>query len=355
MLPLGFVGSPPSPPQSGPALPLNGRQLQFVVGGLVGISILFAGTDPLTFGQVASQINAQGQDLLFSYVFGSTLVVQTIQAGGAAALQCLNGDAAPALGLPTDGSVAFGQDARLVLRQGVENYSYVDPNGSSTFFYKIRFFNSVSQLTSEFSLPVQGGSPAQVPPANLVRCYVDLSDAQGAAISNQEVLVYVRFSGAQAGGFTVVGSPIRMLTDVNGHAELMLLRGVQATVTIGGTDLARQVTVPTNPTVLAINFLDPTVGTDDLFNVQVPDLRLCREEDPVSIQSQMVFRHCVGIADELEADNRLEEAESVLRSLSLYLDVLPATSDASCKHTVEGRLNRLSPRVREKKRCASGA
>ncbi len=66
----------------------------------------------------------------------------------------------------------------------------------------------------------------------------------------------------------------------------------------------------------------------------------------MSEQSRSVFRHCVGLAKELEAADRLEEEEAVLRALSVYLDALPAIADGSCRHVVEGMLSKLSPRVR---------
>ncbi len=273
VLPVGFTGSPPSPPIAGPSLSISGLQLQFVLDGIQSVTILFTGTNPLSLGEAATQINAQAAGILFSYVYGSTLVVTTVQGGASASLQCVAGDAAAVLGFDiTASGVAFGQDARLILQPTLESYSYNDPYGSNSFYYKIRFYNSVTELTSTFSIPVQGASLPQAPALNLVRCYVDLSDAQGLALQNQEVFIHTRFNGAQAGIFTVVGAPIVMLTDSNGHAELMLVRGASFTVAIGGTSLARDVTVPTDPTVLSINLLDPSLGTDDLFAVQVPQL-----------------------------------------------------------------------------------
>lgn len=268
------LGAPKVASGVGPSAGIVGKKVSFLINETVPVEITFTGTDPLTFAQAASQISTRSQGLLFSYVSGNVLVVTTVQAGLIAALRCTGGDAAPLLGLPTaePGSLAFGQDARIVLVHGQEQYGLVDPDGSSAFFYKTRFYNTLTKLSSEFSAPFQGRSPRALTPASLVRCYVDLVDQNGAPAANVEVLVGSRFDGAiQLEGRTVTGGSQRLLTDADGRAELLLARGLDVVVAIGGTALARTVTVPTDTAVTALNLLAPANGEpDDLFRVQVP-------------------------------------------------------------------------------------
>jgi hypothetical protein len=268
-LPLGAPTTPPSPSQTGAYVSVVGLDLQFLVDGVKTVSVVFTGSNPLTLAQVATQIAAQSNQLLSSFVINGQVVVQTGQLGEIAMLQCTGGEAAPLLGFDTTtAGIAFGRDVRIPLASTNEHYSVVDAHGSSSYFYKVRFFNSTSGSFSDFSLPTQGASPAGVSQTNLVRCYVDLVDLTGAAIPNAELLIYNNFNGLQVESRTVTGGSIRLLTDSNGHAELLMPRGAQIRVAIGGTDLARDVTVPTDTTIQAINLLDPSVGSDDLFTVQ---------------------------------------------------------------------------------------
>jgi hypothetical protein len=70
----------------------------------------------------------------------------------------------------------------------------------------------------------------------------------------------------------VTGGSIRLLTDVTGHAEALLPRGTQVTISIGGTPLVRDILVPTDPTVESLNLLAASSGQNDLFDVQTPQI-----------------------------------------------------------------------------------
>lgn len=273
-LPLGVVGDPPASPQTGPSAYLVGKTLEFLVGETVPVTVTFAGSDPLTFGQAAFQTNTQGQGLLFCFVLGSALVVQTTQPGAGAVLRLVGGDAAPVLKLyhGIHHGLAFGRDARPALVLGEQKYSFVDPNGLAKYWYKARFFNSASRLTSAYSAPFQGAPLRGIDACHLVRGHVDLVDLFGEPINNQEVLVYNAFNGTQVAGKTVVGGSRRQFTDRSGRAEFLLVRGTTVVVAIGGTTLARDVLVPTDPAIESIALLDPGVGTNDVFSVQVPNL-----------------------------------------------------------------------------------
>jgi hypothetical protein len=107
----------------------------------------------------------------------------------------------------------------------------------------------------------------------MVRGFVDFVDANGNAKKNQEVLVYTRMDGTIIDGKVVVPSaPTRRLSDENGHVELQLVRGTSITIAVAGTDLVRDIDVPTDAAITSFNLLDPTKGTNDVFRVQVPNL-----------------------------------------------------------------------------------
>jgi hypothetical protein len=266
-LPLGSPIVAPSPPQTGAFVTIVGKDLHFLIDEKTPVDITFTGTDPLTLAQVATQIAAQSNQLLSSYVISGQVVVQTTQIGEIATLRCAGGEAAALLGFDTT-SAAFGADSRIQLTVGKEQYSVLDANGAPQFFYKTRFYNSASSLFSDYSLPSQAVTIVGVSAANLVRCYVDLVGSMGAALGGQEILIGLVFTGAIVEGKALVGGNTVLLTDVNGHAEMLIPRGQKITMAIGGTDLVRDITVPTDPNITSLNLLDPSVGTNDLFTVQ---------------------------------------------------------------------------------------
>lgn len=274
-LPVGNdTAVPPSPAQDGPSVPLVGLTLQFLLDASVPVNVTFTGSNPLTFGQAATQIQAQSLGLLTAFVLGSTLIVQTVEAGLKATLLCSGGTAAPLLGLPTVGpdALAYGRDARIVLKHGEQDYSFVDPNGSASFFYRARFFNSFAETVSQWSAPFQGTTPQGLDNAALCRGFVRLVDLTGEPAAGQEVLIHNNFNGQQVEGQVVVGGDIQLLTDSKGYAEVLLARGASITVGIGGTSLARDVVVPTDPAVESFDLLASAGASNDLFAVQVPSI-----------------------------------------------------------------------------------
>lgn len=273
-LPVG-AGARPSVPETGPFLVISGRSLLLRVNEAIDLTISFTGSDPLTLAQCATQVADQSGGLLSSYVLGGRLVIETQQPGGAAVLRCVGGDAAPALKLATaePASVAFGKDANLALVQGELSYTITDYNGSSHFWYKTRFRNSLTGALSDFSTPFQvGKGGVGLSSDRLIVGYVELVDAQGQGLKNREVLVYNRFDGSVFDEKVVAGGTVKMLTDKNGRAEFTLVRGSYVTVGVSGTSLVRDIHVPTDPTLDSFNLMSAEVGSNDVFTVRVPVL-----------------------------------------------------------------------------------
>lgn len=268
-LPLAFDGALDD---TGVTAPVGGLDLQFLVMGVIPVSVTIPGSGQVTLSSVATAIQAQAGNCLLSYPSKGTLVVQTRRVGVVASLECTGGQAAPLLGLPI-GAIAYGQDARIPLVPGQSQYGFADPYGSPDFFYETRFFNSASRLVSNFGLPFRGPTAPVFSSDNLVRCYVRLADPSGNPLANQEVLLSTPDTqGLQINGSTILGSSGKLLTDSNGCAQVLLARGLKVTVAIGGTGLARYVCIPDDPSVTSLDLLSPSAGRDDLFAVQAVDL-----------------------------------------------------------------------------------
>lgn len=266
----------PSVPVTGRSVVIVGKTLQVRVGEAQDLVLVFTGTDPLTFAECASQITAQGQTKLLSYVDeDGLLVIETTEPGTGAVLRILESEAAPLLGLPIEepDCLAFGRDARIPIKLGTESYLFTDLRGSDAYWYKTRFRNRVNLAVSEFSQPFSLGHALGISAANIACGVLDLVDTNGKPLPNKEVVVYNTYQGDLVEEKFVAGHGEARLTDSNGHVEFTLVRGAHMTVVISGTDIARNIIVPTDGDVSIFKLLDPDVSTqDDNFVVQIPSI-----------------------------------------------------------------------------------
>jgi hypothetical protein len=275
-IPADLYGqSPPLAPVTGAQVAISGLQLQLLFNEETPVNVNFTGTNPLTFHQAAVAISAQGDNFVSAFVWtDGRMVLVGAQPGNKAIMRVVGGDAAPLLGLTTSGvtATAYGKDSRIELIAGQDAYSFTDYHGDSSYWYKTRFHQALSNNVSDFSLPFSTDSGSIVNPASVIVGTIDLVDAQGKPIENREVSIYTRFGGNTVGAFGVIPRDIRQLTDVDGHAEFQLLRGLQVTVSVAGTQLVRDITVPADPTLSSFGLLDPGIGSNDVFTVQVPEV-----------------------------------------------------------------------------------
>lgn len=253
---------------------VSGKSLLLRVNELNDLTIAFTGVDPVSSSSIASQIQTQGLGLLRTSIAGGFISMETAQPGAVVTLRVVESDAAAILGLPIaePDSVAFGHDARIAIIEGQAGYNVIDPHGSSDYFYKVRFRNKDTNAVSDFSDAFSGNTTGGVDPSELVRGTLKLVDMLGNSLPNYNVLLHNTFKGTSVGDSLVVGGPVQALTDSNGQVEFFLVRGITITVAVAGTNIVRDVTVPEDPEIESFNLLDPSLGPDDLFKVQVPNI-----------------------------------------------------------------------------------
>lgn len=267
-------GDPPNPSVTGGLVNIVGKELQLLIN-YDTLIVTFTGSDPLTLTQVASQIATQSTGRLTSYVASDgRLIIENVWPGLMSRLEVLESDGATILNLPV-GESARGRDPRFSLVPGQQYYALRDYFGSSDFFYRSRFYNTVTGAQSDPSTAV-GADPAQSINAgidNVVIGYVNLLRSTGKPHVGAEVRVYNEFSGLTPIAAVVTGGDLIEFTDESGHAEFSLIRGQKVTVSVQGTPLVRSVTVPTDPSVKLVDLLlDPSIGDPDVFKAMVPDL-----------------------------------------------------------------------------------
>lgn len=274
-LPEG-ADDPPSVPVTGPFANVSGQQLDLLFRDQDQLSVVFSGVNPLTYGDVATQITNAGRRLVRAYVTDAgELVLETYAYGTYASVTVLGGDAAATLGLPTaqPTNQAFGRDPRIPLIHGVEKYDYVDGFGSDSYWYKFRFRNRLLGTVGEFTPPFQVGASTNIEATNIVVGYLDLTDLEGKPLINREVLVSRSGPPVLVDGVLVADRDESRFTDTDGHASFNLIRGQAITLAISGTNVVISVLPPTDTTVNRFNLFDTQyIQQDDYFKARVPNL-----------------------------------------------------------------------------------
>lgn len=265
----------PSTPVTGTSVVISGMSLNLLVDERIPVDITFSGPDPVTYASAAAQISAQGQGRVTSYVDATGgMVIETTTLSTSTSLRVLGGDAAPQLALPIGEpeGLAFGREAWIPLVLEQSDYRFVDYFGSPLFFYKVRSRNSSTGAVSEFSASFSGPSRLGVDPQQVIEGRARLVQFSGRPLVNQEVRLHFRFNGAMVGDSVAVGGEQIGVTDADGRISFQLMRGQLVSVAIPGTNVVRDITVPTDPAVKTFNLLDPSIAGEDVFKVVVPNL-----------------------------------------------------------------------------------
>lgn len=265
-LPSG-APNPPASPQVGRWVNASGRSLLLLIG-TAQRTVTASGNDPLTYGQIATQVTAQTLGEVRAYAVDALLVLETNTVGGSARLEVLDGELAGLVGLEL-AQPAYGREPFLPLVDGQLDYTFVDHQGDPAFWYKWRLRNTLLDEVSAFSAPFQPSRPRITDTAI---GFVDLTDMDGSALEAREVRLYSRFNGQLSNGRVVAGYSTDDLTDENGHVEFELIRGLPITVAVAGTTLVRDLVVPTDAAISRFNLLSPEYGVNDVFKVQVPNI-----------------------------------------------------------------------------------
>jgi hypothetical protein len=254
--------------------PLVGKTLNLLVQERHEVAVTFTGVDPLGASAIAMKLETAGNGLYTATEDDGVFSLLTAQPGAEASIRVVGGDAAPILGFSTlePGAIAFGKNPRIPLVEGTTAYSFLDPHGDRSYFYRTRFRNSQTDAVSEYSDTFSGKSTTGVDPSQLVLAFLDLVDGAGRPLANRNVLIHYVTQYLEVSGKNVIGSDEKKTTDENGRVEFYAVRGVKLRVAIAGTNIVREVTAPTDAAVETFSLFDGTYGTDDVFVVQRPNV-----------------------------------------------------------------------------------
>lgn len=266
----------PAVAQTGPNVNVTGLVLELLINEKDLLAVEFTGVNPLTLSQVATQITTQSLGRLRAWVdTNAQLVIETTEPGTGATLRVISSDTASFLGLTLAAAdaLAFGQEARILLVAGTGSYSFSDKGGSSAYFYRTRLRNRSNNTVSEFGQTYNTEQVVGINPVNVVTGYLDLVDSAGRNLVGIEVSLRSPFIGSVIEGKLVAGSDLMQRTDAQGHVEFTLMRGQTYTLSIAGTNIAKEIVAPTDTAITSFLLVDDAFATqDDYFRARVPQI-----------------------------------------------------------------------------------
>ena len=264
------AGDAPTSPVTGALVNVVGTSLELLINEQE-LTITFTGSNPLSLSQAATQVSTQSNGKLSSYVDSEgQLVIESVQPGLSSRLAVLESEAATILELPIED--VTGRDARPNLVSGQTVYELTDYFGSREYYYRTRFYSSLTGARGEPSVSSTPKNANGVNASNIIVGYVELAQQSGGVWEGAEVHIYNEGGGPLVDGKLVGGATVKKLTDESGRVEFQVVRGQRLTIVVQGTVHIRTVTVPTDPAIETFNFFDPSIADDDVFRVSVPEL-----------------------------------------------------------------------------------
>lgn len=149
---------------------LNGKSLIVRASTQAGqqpdVSVVFSDPNPVTVAQAVTASSTLGPQILASTDGFGHLVLSTLATGRNTVLKIVGGTATADLGLPLY-ATAQGSAPYVVLVAGDQQYTYEDPQGTDTSWYRWQFFNTGTLASSALTVPVTAQS-ARVDPVRRI-------------------------------------------------------------------------------------------------------------------------------------------------------------------------------------------
>jgi hypothetical protein len=258
---LGTVG--------GPYNLLQGKLFQIKVNGGSTQSITFTSVNPITVSEAAKEFNLTIVGAIMSDNGEGKPKITGSLLGTAGTLEIMGGAAASILGFIL-GQKDTGKDLNIDLLTGVDSYTYDDQSGEASYWYRTRYYDSISGAFSSWSDWIQGTAGSAIPVDNLIIGKLKLADIDGMALVGAKVAIVNVFNPLIVEGFFISGRQKEIETNAMGEAEITLIKGSTIDVILSGTSIIRRIVVPSSGTLF--DLMDPNLVQDDPFQIQVPDL-----------------------------------------------------------------------------------
>ena len=255
---------------------LNGLTLQVQIAGLTTYTCTFAGADPYSVAQAVIDLNVVlGAAATASSVAGA-LKITTADTGTDASVEIVGGTAYANLGFQLN-QYDIGEDARVTLVAGTQDYTLIDHNGSRDYWYRTRYYHTGTGDVSEYSSAFPGATVLKLPSTDVITGTVHLVDLQGNAQINQRCTVYNLFEPSIRSSYGIFGMETDFYTDEDGFGSVVLVRGSLIEVAFEHTSVRRRIRVPT--TGSEFDILDATLAPDE-FGIQYQNIVYAERRSP---------------------------------------------------------------------------
>ncbi len=246
---------------------LDGLSLTVVLNMAAAQVITFDG-DELSLQDVLEQINNVFTDFALEVPTDTDCVRLISSVLGTQSSIIVSGSAASVLGLPT--SKVNGKGARLLLSASTEEYTFRDFDGDISFWYKARYYNSVTGAVSAFSTAQPGGAGTGLSSDLKVTGSLALVAIDGSPIVGRRIIfvpIGTQLIEDSGSNFGILPSVDRVIatTDANGVASLSLVKGQRLKVFLEGTTFQREFVVPDDD----FDILEVASAEPDPFSIVV--------------------------------------------------------------------------------------
>lgn len=247
---------------------LYGETLQVRVDDGTTQNVTIETEDPVQIDPLVEELTESLTGITVSNGGTGNLKLTSDTTGTASSIEIVGGTGITALGL-TAGKTT-GADRRLTLQEDYTEFTFVDSGGETSYYYKIRFYNSLTGQTSDFSDPVPGSYESPIS-SDIITGTIDLVGLDGTPLGDTLITISNAFDPDAfiVSSHGVFGRKVEFYTDASGHGEVSLVMGSVVDVTISGTGITRQITVPSSGSTF--DLLDAISVADDLFQIQTPE------------------------------------------------------------------------------------
>lgn len=252
----------------GPFPGLQGTTLKLKVDGGVEQTVTFTAANPVSIENVVQEANDALTGVTASSSGGKLQLLGGVT-GTVGTLEITGGTGLAILGFTT-GQKDNGEDTHVSLQSGVDGYEYDDRSGAASFWYRTRYYHSVSTGYSAWSDWIQGSTGSAIASAELIVGKIKMADIDGSALVGAKVTLVNVYSPLSSDGYFIAGRSKELELDGSGQAESTLIKGSTIDLIINGTSVIRRILVPSTGT--EFDLMDEDLVQDDPFQIAVPDL-----------------------------------------------------------------------------------
>ena len=237
---------------------VSGKEFKFEVDGTeytmtfgaVSTAVDVAADIVLQTGQVATADSGKIRITSGTTGLASTVEITESTEGGVAIGMYLG-----------DHDVGEGQWIDVV--SGTKLYILDDPHSANDYWYKVRYVNSTTLVTSDFLAPFMPRPSGSIDPSEIIYGVGYIADTEGNPVADKAIVVYNKFIPNVVDGKLVDGPQTKTYyTDEQGLVAIPLVKGISIAIGVEDTKLRRDIEVP------------DTGDSFDLFDQSLLDDRL---------------------------------------------------------------------------------